>query len=57
MATATAIDPQQYVQQAIRKVTSIATLPEITAKIIRTVEDPEAPPPPCTRSSRTIRLW
>src|SRR4249919_2112533 len=42
MATATAVDPQQFVQQAIKKVTSIATLPEITAKIIRTVEDPKS---------------
>src|SRR5207302_41548 len=42
MPTATAIDPQQLVQQAIKKVTSIATLPEITAKIIRTVEDPKS---------------
>jgi HD-like signal output (HDOD) protein len=42
MPTATAIDPQQFVQQAIRKVTAIATLPEITSKIIRTVEDPKS---------------
>ena len=42
MSTATAIDPQQFIQQAIRKVTSIATLPEITSKIIRTVEDPKS---------------
>jgi len=46
MATATApastIDPQQLVTQAIKKVTAIATLPEITSKIIRTVEDPKS---------------
>ena len=42
MASATAIDPQQVVQQAIKKVTSIATLPEVTARIIRTVEDPKS---------------
>jgi HD-like signal output (HDOD) protein len=42
MPTATAIDPQILVQQAIKKVTSIATLPEVTAKILRTVEDPKS---------------
>jgi len=42
MSTATAIDPKQYVQQAIKKVTSIATLPEITSRIITTVEDPKS---------------
>src|SRR5213595_2837596 len=42
MPTATAIDPKQFVQQAIKKVTSIATLPEITARIIKTVEDPKS---------------
>src|SRR5581483_1372464 len=42
MPSATAIDPQQFVQQAIKKVTSIATLPEITARIIKTVEDPKS---------------
>jgi HD-like signal output (HDOD) protein len=42
MSTATAIDPQQLIQQAIKKVTAIATLPEITAKIIKTVEDPRS---------------
>src|SRR5882672_10173927 len=42
MPTATAIDPQQFVQQAVKKVTSIATLPEITSRIIRTVEDPKS---------------
>src|SRR3954463_10556662 len=42
MPTATAIDPKEFVQQAIKKVTSIATLPEVTAKIISTVEDPKS---------------
>ena len=42
MPTATTIDPQQFVQQAIKKVSSIATLPEITSRIIQTVEDPRS---------------
>ena len=42
MPTATTIDPQQFVQQAIKKVSSIATLPEITSRIIHTVEDPRS---------------
>ena len=42
MSTAIAIDPKQFVQQAIKKVTSIATLPEITSRIIKTVEDPKS---------------
>src|SRR5436190_13517394 len=42
MSTATAIDPQQLVQQAIKKITAIATLPEITSKIIEIVEDPKS---------------
>lgn len=39
---ASAADPQQLVQQAIRKISTIATLPEITVKIIKTVEDPRS---------------
>jgi HD-like signal output (HDOD) protein len=35
-------DPQALVQAAIRKVSTIATLPEITVKIIKTVEDPRS---------------
>src|SRR3954454_22477972 len=35
-------DSKQLVQQAIKKVTTIATLPEVTAKIIQTVEDPKS---------------
>src|SRR5213083_3003455 len=42
MATATAVDPQILVQQALKKVTTIATLPEITSRIIKTVEDPRS---------------
>jgi HD-like signal output (HDOD) protein len=44
MATATAapVDPQAIVQQAVKKVTTIATLPEVTARIIKTVEDPKS---------------
>jgi len=42
MSTATAPDPQVLVKQALSKVTSIATLPEVTAKIIKTVEDPKS---------------
>src|SRR5438876_5482693 len=42
MSTATLTDPQALVQQAVRKITTIATLPEVTAKIIATVEDPKS---------------
>src|SRR5256885_10372904 len=42
MSTATAIDPQQLVQQAIKKITAIATLPEVTSKIHEIVEDPKS---------------
>src|SRR3954452_12884537 len=45
MATATAIapkDPQAIVSESIKKVTTIATLPEVTAQIIKTVEDPKS---------------
>src|SRR5262245_14380161 len=38
-AIATPADPKVLVQQALKKVTTIATLPEITARIIKTVED------------------
>jgi putative nucleotidyltransferase with HDIG domain len=41
-ATAIAIDPKQYVDEAVKKITAIATLPEVTSKIIATVEDPKA---------------
>jgi HD-like signal output (HDOD) protein len=44
MSTATlpAADPQALVQDAIKKVSTIATLPEVTAKIVQTVEDPRS---------------
>jgi HD-like signal output (HDOD) protein len=42
MSTATAVEPQILVQQALKKITTIATLPEVTARIIKTVEDPKS---------------
>src|SRR3954451_10629679 len=42
MATATAIEPNELVKQMVKQVTTIATLPEVTAQIIRTVEDPKS---------------
>src|SRR5262245_23178795 len=42
MPTATPVDPKQSALEAIRKLTSLATLPEITTKIIATVEDPKS---------------
>lgn len=42
MSTATAADPQTLVQQSLKKITTIATLPEVTARIIQTVEDPKS---------------
>ena len=44
MSTATLTEPTAAVQETIRKVSSIATLPEITARIISTVEDPRSTP-------------
>jgi HD-like signal output (HDOD) protein len=41
-AVATPVDPKQYVQDALKKISAIATLPEVTSKIIATVEDPKA---------------
>src|SRR5215218_10017858 len=41
-ATAVAVDPKQYVSDAVKKISAIATLPEVTNKIIVTVEDPKA---------------
>src|SRR5437868_6668479 len=35
-------DSQSALQDIIKKVTTIATLPEVTAKIIQTVEDPKS---------------
>src|SRR5213592_640301 len=42
MPTAVLADPQTRVLEAVKKVSSIATLPEVTAKIIATVEDPKS---------------
>jgi putative nucleotidyltransferase with HDIG domain len=42
MATATAVDPQELVLQSIKKVTAIATLPEVTSRIVAIVEDPKS---------------
>src|SRR5262245_38647561 len=49
MATATVSPPgsaltdtQELVRQSVKKVSAIATLPEITAQIIKTVEDPKS---------------
>ncbi len=39
---AAVVDSKALVQQAIKKVSTIATLPEITVKIIKTVEDPKS---------------
>lgn len=41
-ATATLPDTAKLVAQAIKKVTTIATLPEVTAHIVSTVEDPRS---------------
>src|SRR5688500_11515772 len=37
-----ALDPHARVLDAVKKVSSFATLPEVTAKIIATVEDPKS---------------
>jgi HD-like signal output (HDOD) protein len=47
IATATttppaAADPRELINDAVRKVSSIATLPEVTVRIIKTVEDPKS---------------
>src|SRR6476619_2034153 len=42
MATATAIEPNELVKQMVKQVSTIATLPEVTAQIIKTVEDPKS---------------
>lgn len=38
----TTLDPAALVAEAIKKVTTIATLPEVTARIVSTVEDPKS---------------
>src|SRR5829696_5949444 len=42
MSTAVLIDPQARIAETVKKVTTIATLPEVTNQIIRTVEDPKS---------------
>jgi HD-like signal output (HDOD) protein len=42
MPTATLVEPQARVMDAVKKVSALATLPEVTAKIIATVEDPKS---------------
>lgn len=42
MPTAVLIDPQVRIAETVKKVTTIATLPEVTNQIIRTVEDPKS---------------
>src|SRR5688500_16044840 len=42
MPTATAQDPKELITQALGKLTAIATLPEVTSRIIATVEDPKS---------------
>ena len=42
MGTTPLPEPQQIVADAVRKVTTLATLPEVTARIIKTVEDPKS---------------
>lgn len=42
MSTAVLADPQTRILEAVKKVSSIATLPEVTSKIIATVEDPKS---------------
>src|SRR5687768_15760392 len=42
MSTAVLIDPQARIAETVKKVMTIATLPEVTNQIIRTVEDPRS---------------
>src|SRR4051812_32849551 len=41
-ALAKSADPKALVAEAVKKVTTIATLPEVTARIVSTVEDPKS---------------
>jgi HD-like signal output (HDOD) protein len=41
-APSTANDPKAKAQEAVRKISTIATLPEVTARIVATVEDPRS---------------
>src|SRR3974377_2336816 len=40
--SATPVDSQTLVSEAMRKVSTLATLPEVTVRIIKTVEDPRS---------------
>jgi putative nucleotidyltransferase with HDIG domain len=42
MPVAELADPQTFVKNALKRVTSISTLPEVTSKIISTVENPNS---------------
>ena len=42
MASATVADPRSAATDVVKKISSIATLPEVTARIIQTVEDPRS---------------
>src|SRR5690348_4327823 len=42
MTTTLEVDPKTKVMEVVKKVTTIATLPEVTAQIIKTVEDPKS---------------
>ena len=42
MSTTLAADPHARVLEVVKKVTTIATLPEVTTQIIKTVEDPKS---------------
>jgi HD-like signal output (HDOD) protein len=41
-STAVAKDPKMIVTESIKKIATIATLPEVTSRIIKTVEDPRS---------------
>src|SRR5450432_2415876 len=44
MSVAELIDPMTKARESVRKITTIATLPEVTSRIIQTVEDPKSTP-------------
>jgi HD-like signal output (HDOD) protein len=45
MSTATLVaDPLAQARETVKKISSIATLPEVTARIVQTVEDPKSSP-------------
>src|SRR5215207_5965821 len=45
MSTATLVaDPLALARETVKKISSIATLPEVTARIVQTVEDPRSSP-------------